>query len=202
MIEIRRAGCKTQRWSFVTAAVLVNLLVPGCRQSEEAPEPPAAPSSSRTRSVALPRSVIVPLSVVQAVLPEMTQETATGENPTAIGQPTGTRSVTYATANGSQRVVISVDRYPSEEEALSAYDEAVRKSEDVPGASGAPASGLGRKAFIGVVTQGGESHVGGGSLYGERIVNATLQGYAGTKSNEAKVAEVIRKQAAAAEPTR
>jgi hypothetical protein len=58
-------------------------------------------------------------------------------------------------------------------------------------------SDLGQRAFIGVATQGDETHVGGGGLYGDLIVTVTLQAYDGTKENRAKVATIIRKQAAA-----
>src|SRR5207248_239141 len=46
--------------------------------------------------------------------------------------------------------------------------------------------------------QGDESHVGGGALYGDLIVNVTLQAYDGTTENLAKVTELIRMEAAAA----
>jgi hypothetical protein len=60
-----------------------------------------------------------------------------------------------------------------------------------------PGSGPNQRAFIGVATQGSETHVGGGALDGDRIVMVTLQGYDGTTENRAKVAALIRKQAAA-----
>jgi hypothetical protein len=60
-------------------------------------------------------------------------------------------------------------------------------------------SNLGDGAFIGVVTQGDETHVGGGALYGDLIVTATLQGYDGTDENKAKVIELLRKQGDAAQ---
>ena len=127
----------------------------------------------------------------------MSRETATGQDETAVGDPTGTRSVTYATANGSQRVVISVDHYRSPGDASSAYQQAFELSLKVPGARVEPVPGLGQRAFIGVATQGNETHVGGGALYGDRIVTLTLQGYDGTQENRAKVIALIRKQAAA-----
>jgi hypothetical protein len=69
--------------------------------------------SEALQGAVLPRDLIIPLSTVKDVLPEMSRETATGRDETAVGNPTGTRSVTHATADGSQRVVISVDQYPS-----------------------------------------------------------------------------------------
>ena len=155
-----------------------------------------SPSRTSHGSV-LPRDLILPLTAVQEVLPEMSRETATGRDETAVGDPTGTRSVTYATADGSQRVVISVDHYQTPQGASSAYQQAFQASQEVPGAKGEPVSDLGQRAFIGVATQGNETHVGGGALYGDRIVTLTLQGYDGTQENRAKVIALIRKQAAA-----
>ena len=70
-------------------------------------------------------------------------------------------------------------------------------SQEVPGAKGEPVSDLGQRAFIGVATQGDETHVGGGALYGDLIVTVTLQGCDGTPENRAKVTALIRNQAAA-----
>jgi hypothetical protein len=132
----------------------------------------------------------------------MSREAATGKDDTAVGKPTGTRSVTYATADGSQRVVISIDHYPSVKEAAAAYEQAFQMSQKVPGAKGAPVSNVGQRAFIGVATQGKETHVGGGALYRDMIVTVTLQGYDGTKENRARVTAIIVKQAAKGMPWR
>src|SRR5262249_25932696 len=48
-----------------------------------------APSMTSHGSV-LPRDLIVPLRTVKEVLPEMSRETATGQDETAVGNPTGT----------------------------------------------------------------------------------------------------------------
>ena len=149
-------------------------------------------------STLLPRNVVLTLSEVKQVLPEMSQESATGEDETALGNPTGTRSATYATDDGAQRVVISVAQYQSSEDASSTFQEAVRGSLEAPGGEGETVSDLGEKAFIGTSAQGNETHVGGGALYGELIVNVTLQDYDGTNENKAKVTELIRMQAAGA----
>jgi hypothetical protein len=181
-------------WSVVCclAAVMAFALATcGCGS------PAAKVPSMTSHGSVLPRDLIILLSTVQEVLPEMSRETATGQDETAVGNVTGTRSVTYATADGSQRVVISVDQYPSPQDSSSAYQQAIQASQEVPGAKGEPVSDLGQRAFIGVATQGNETHVGGGALYGDLIVTVTLQGYEGTKENRAKVATIIRKQAAA-----
>jgi hypothetical protein len=55
----------------------------------------------------LPRDLIIPLSTVKEILPETRRETAASQDETAVDKPKGTRSLTYASADGSQRVVIS-----------------------------------------------------------------------------------------------
>ena len=156
---------------------------------------PAEPS----RSALLPRDVILPLAAVQEIVPEVAAETATGENATAVGTPSANRAVTFATADGAQRVVVSVDRYESADDASRAFQDAFRASQEVPGVTAEAVSDLGEAALIGVVTQGEETHVGGGALFGDLIVNATLQAYEGTDTNKATVAALIRRQAEHAE---
>ena len=190
------------RLAVLLIAAVVALSLPACGNGNSASESSSKTSGESSSSepsssgaALLPRDVIIPLSTVQEVLPEMTQETATGPNETVVGNPTANRAVTYASADGSQRVVISVDQYKSSEEASSAYREASQKSQEVPGVtSSETVSDLGEGAFIGVLTQGDETHVGGGALYGDLIVTATLQGYDGTEENKAKVIELLRKQ--------
>jgi hypothetical protein len=177
------------------AAVVALFLLPACGGGGDSSE---STSEETASSSTLARDVVLTLSEVKEILPEMSQEAATGEDESALGNPTGTRSDTYATDDGSQRVVISVAQYQSPEEASSTYQEAVQGSLDAPGGAGEAVSGLGEKAFIGTSAQGDETHVGGGALYGELIVNVTLQGYDGTNEDKAKVTELIRMQAAAA----
>jgi hypothetical protein len=177
------------------AAVMAFGLVPRGRGNQLS----EAPNRTLQASV-LPRDRIIPLSTVKEILPEMNRETATGQDETAVGKPNGNRSVTYATAAGSQRVVISIDQYRTTEAASAAYQQAFQMSQEVPGAKGEPVSNLGQRAFIGVATQGKETHVGGGALYRDVIVTVTLQGYDGTKENKARVTAIILKQAAKGTP--
>jgi hypothetical protein len=179
--------------SLVATAVLAAGSITQSRAQVSTPEAPA-------RGAVLPRDFILPLAAVQEVVPEMATETATGENAGALGHPGATRSVTYATEDGERRLVLSVDQHPSAAEAVAAFQEAVAKSREVPGGvTGETVSDLGEEAFIGVVTQGDETHVGGAARYGVLIVNATLQGYDGTDTNKATVTELIRRQAEHAE---
>jgi hypothetical protein len=186
------------RRAALLIATTVVLSLSACGDRKGGPEPSSgAPTAPSGGAPLLPRGAIIPLGTVREVLPEMSRETATGPNETAVGNPAATRSVTCATASGPQRVVISVDQYQSPRVAASAYQQAFQLSQKVPGARGEPVPGLGQRAFIGVATQGNESHVGGGALYGDTIVTVTLQGYDGTNENKAKVRALIRKQAAA-----
>ena len=183
------------RLAVLSIAAVVALSRAACGNGNDNAESTGETSSG---SRLLPRNVVLTLSEVEEVLPEMSQETATGEDETALGNPTSTRSVTYATDDGSQRVVVSVAQYQSSDDASSAFQEAVQGSLEAPGGEGETVSDLGEKAFIGTSAQGNETHVGGGALYGDLIVTVTLQGYDGTNKNKARVTDLIRMQAAAA----
>src|SRR5262245_31277338 len=168
------------------------------RAQSGTPEAGAASATPGAHQL-LPRDVVLSLTEVQQVLPEMAEELATGDNLTAVGAPEATRAVTFATADGKQHVVLSVDQYESATVASATFQDAMEMSRDVPGVEGESVSGLGDGAFIGVVTQGDETHVGGGAVFGALIVNATLQAYEGSDANKAIVTELIRKLAAHAE---
>ncbi len=145
----------------------------------------------------LPRKVVVPISVVSRFF-SVTREVSTGQNLTAVGNPTATRSVIYANSDSSKKVTITVDQYATPTDASSAYQEAVQKSKIVPGFKPVSASDLGQNAFIGTVTQGDEIHIGLGTLQGTLIVGATLVGYDPTPDNIAKLVSVTREEEAAA----
>ena len=68
-------------------------------------------SAPATSGGTLPRDVIVPLSEVTRLFPEITRETSTGRNLTATGNPKATRMVIYETSDGSKKVTITVDQY-------------------------------------------------------------------------------------------
>jgi hypothetical protein len=191
----RSVRSRLWRLAVLLIVAVVALSLPACGGGGGDSESSSKTSSGST----LPRDIIIPLDQVKELLPEMSQETATGEDETALGNPTGTRSVTYATDDGSQRVVISVAQYQSSEDASSTYQEAVQGSLEAPGGAAESVSGLGEEALIGTSARGDETHVGGGARYGDLIVNVTLQGYDGTDENKDKVTELIDEQAAEAE---
>jgi CubicO group peptidase (beta-lactamase class C family) len=117
----------------------------------------------------------------------MAQETSTGQNLTAVGNPKATRSVIYTNSAGSKKLTITVDQYANSSDASLAYQEAVQKSKTVPGFKPISTPDLGRHAFAGTVTQGAETHIGVGALDGTLIVGATLVGYDPTPGNTAKL---------------
>jgi hypothetical protein len=143
---------------------------------------------------ALPREVVVPISVVNRFFPEVTSEAITGRNFTAVANAKATRSVIYTNSDGSKKVTITVDEYARASDASSAYQEAVAKSKTVPGFKPVPAENLGQNAFVGTVTQGGETHIGLGALHDTLIVAATLAGYDLTPENTAKLISLTHEE--------
>jgi hypothetical protein len=158
--------------------------------------PGTGPAS--TPASLLPRNVVVPISAVNRFFPEVTREASVGQNLTAVGNPKATRSVIYANSDSSKKVTITVDQYQTASDASSAYQEAVAKSKAVPGFKPVPAENLGQNAFVGTVTQGGETHIGLGALHGMLIVGVTLAGYDPTPENTAKLISLTREEERAA----
>ena len=154
--------------------------------------------SSATPGPTLPRNVIVPLTAVSRLFPDITRETSTGRNLTATGDPKATRMVIYAIDAGSKKVTITVDQYRSPRDASSAYQQAVQKSQSVPGFKLILVANLGQQTFAGTVTIDAETHIGLGVLDDKLIVGATLAGYDATPANTAKLVAVARMQAVAA----
>jgi hypothetical protein len=156
--------------------------------------PPAGSGTVSPTDSVLPRNIVIALSVVNRFFPEVTQETSTGQNVSAVGKPKATRSVIYTNSDSSKKVTISIDEYANASDASSAYEEAVQKSKVVPGFKPVSASNLGENAFIGTVTQGTETHIGFGALKGTLVVGATLVGYDPTTDNTAKLISLTCEQ--------
>jgi hypothetical protein len=164
----------------------------------EGQSPSPANSSAKASDSMLPRKVVVPISTVTRFFPEVRLETNTGRNLTAVSDTKATRSVIYANGDSSKKVTITVDQYRTASDALSAYQEAVAKSKIVPGFKPVSAENLGQNAFVGTVTQGGETHIGLGALHGTLIVGATLAGYDLTPENTANLISLTREEERAA----
>jgi len=153
-----------------------------------------SPSPAKAADSILSSNVVVRISTVNRFFPEVTSEASTGRNLTAVANAKATRSVIYANSDSSKKVTISVDQYATASDASSAYQEAVAKSKTVPGFKPVHAENLGQDAFVGTVTQGGETHIGLGALHDALIVGATLAGYDLTPENTAKLVALTREE--------
>jgi hypothetical protein len=190
-ISDMRNGPRLTKFAAVFIAVIEAISLTADGQSP-------SPANSSASDSMLPRKVIVPISTVNRFFPEVTGEASTGRNLTAVSDTKATRSVIYANSDSSKKVTITVDQYPTASDASSAYQEAVAKSKTVPGFKPVPAENLGQNAFIGTVTQEGETHIGLGALHGTLIVGATLAGYDPTPENTAKLISLTREEERAA----
>ena len=188
-----RNGPRLTKFAAVFIAVIKALSLTADGQS-----PSPANNSAKASDSMLPRRVVVSISTVTRFFPEVTREASTGRNLTAVSNVKATRSVIYVNSDSSKKVTITVDEYATASDASSAYQEAVAKSKSVPGFKPVHAENLGQDAFVGTVTQGGETHIGLGALHGTLIVGATLAGYDLTPENTAKLISLTREEERAA----
>lgn len=181
---------KTARGKLVvlaTAAIGV-VALPACAtvstsaNSQTIAQPSPSPSGSL-----LPRTVVVALPDVQRLFPELTVETDMGPNPTAVGNPTATRSVDFANSDGSKKVTVTVDEYANPDDASQGYQQALQRSQAVPGSNSVEVPVLGDQAFAGTATQDGVTHIGIGVLQDNLLVGATTAGYDANPANIAKL---------------
>ncbi|MFL5260146.1 MAG: hypothetical protein ACJ8AS_10360 [Hyphomicrobiales bacterium] len=138
------------------------------------------------------------MSVVSRFFPEIAREASTGRDFMATGNPKASLMVIYESGDGFKKVTITVDQYTSLSEVSSAYQEAVQKSQSVPGYEPVPVPNVGQQTFAGTVTMGGETHIGLGARNHKLIVGATLAGYDASSANTDKLVIVARMQGAAA----
>ncbi len=118
-------------------------------------------------------------------------ETDVGANPTAAGDTTATRSVEFTNGDGSKKVTVSVDEYANPDDASQGYQQAVERSQAVPGFNSVEVPVLGDQAFAGRVTQDGVTHIGIGVLQGNLVVGATTAGYDANPANIAKLVTLM-----------
>ena len=189
-----RNGPRLTKFAAVFIAVIESLSLTADGQSSPSP----ANGSAKASDSMLPREVVVPISTVNRFFPEVMREASSGRNLTAVANAKATRSVIYANSDSSKKVTITVDEYPTASDASSAYEEAVAKSKTVPGFKPISAENLGQNAFVGTVTQGGETHIGLGALRGTLIVGATLAGYDPTPENTVRLISLTREEERAA----
>jgi hypothetical protein len=124
----------------------------------------------------LPRDTVVPVTAVSKYFPDVTKESSTGPNETSVGKPVASRSVVFASADGTKKVTVSVDQYASASDASAAYQTAVQGSKAAPGFNPATAPDLGQEAFAGTSQVGAEKHFGLGARDGTLIMSATHAG--------------------------
>jgi len=155
-------------------------------------------SAPATSAGTLSRNVIVPLSDVIRLFPDIVREASTGGNATATGKPKATRMVIYEADDGSKKLTITIDQYGSLDDASSAYQQAVKKSQSVPGYKPVRVPTLGQETFAATVTKDTETHIGLGALDHRLILGATLAGYDATSDIADKLVAVARMQGAAA----
>ena len=152
-----------------TASLMAANLRPAAAQQSTPPTGSASPTPvGPARTVLLPRQAMLSLAEVQEIIPAITSETRTSLNLTAMGSPAANCAVTYATPDATQQLVLSVDQYGSADEASGAFQEGVQATQGVPGVTMEAVPALGDGGVIGVVSLGGETHVGGAAASVDR----------------------------------
>lgn len=144
----------------------------------------------------LPRNVVVPLSTVKMLFPEIVQESDTGTNLTAAGIPKASRSVTYTSKDVKKKITITVDQYESPHDTLLAYEQAIQKSK-LPEFQPLSIPNLGEQSFAGTVTRNAETHIGLGVLDGVLVIGVTLSGYDVSSKNIASLVALAEAENAA-----
>jgi hypothetical protein len=174
------------------AAAIAVILIPGATRLQAGSDPVV---QAPARSVGLlPMSVIIPADAVSQFFPEVTTVASSGPDATALGNPVATRAIVYTSADGTRKVTVSVDLYPTTGDASSAYQQAVAGSELAPGFNLLPAPDLGQQAHAGTSFDGLETHVGLGAVDRDLIVAATIAGFDAGAENIAKLTALARKE--------
>ncbi len=124
--------------AFLSIVLAGVVLAAGCGQQDSGSDAESQQDQTTFEANLLPEDVVVALDGVQSYFPEIERQTATGENSTAAGAPEATRMVIYEGGDG-RRVTISVDQYASSAAASAAFEQAIGKSEVVPGFVALPA---------------------------------------------------------------
>src|SRR5437773_8598142 len=192
-ISERHSGLHARALPSLLTALIGALSMTAYGQSQS----PASGTASAADSL-LTRKAVIPISTVRRFFPQVDQESSTGPNLTAVGNPKATRSVIYVNRSGSKKVTITVDRYVSSSDASSAYEEAVQRSKAVPGFTPISAPNLGQNAFMATVTRGEETHIGFGALHGNLILGITVVGYNPTPGTIMKLRSLAREECATA----
>jgi hypothetical protein len=160
---------------------------------------PSSNATDDTSGRLLARNFVVTLHLVSQFFPEIAQQSGTGRDSTAVGNPEATRAVFFTNGDGSKLLTVTVARYRTSNDAAFAYREAVERSKVAPGFK--PISlllNVGQEAFAGTSNVGDETHLGLGALDGTLIVAATLAGFHATLDNFINLVALDRAEDAAA----
>src|SRR3954471_18669632 len=130
----------------------------------------------RATARSLPRDVIVPVSEVTRYFPDVVKEAGNGPNETTVGNARASISVVFTDADGTKKITLSVDEYPSAADAAAAFRTAVQGSKAAPGFKLTASPGLGEESFAGTSQVSAERHYGLGAREGRLIVSATHAG--------------------------
>jgi hypothetical protein len=189
------SGTKARRALFAALFMTVVTVVPPTAIGQSLPSSSDADISGGL----LPLEFIISRRLVGQFFPEIVQTTSTGRDETAVGKPEATRAAIYANADGTKLVTVTVNRYPTVDDAAAAYREALDKSEAARGFG--PISlrlNVGKQSFAGTATKDGETHLGLGALDGRLIVGATLAGFDATPDALINLVALARAEDAAA----
>ena len=162
------------RAAVLSVAAIALLSLAAC--GDDPSSTTASSTTTTTTAASLPRNTVVPTSVVTQYFPDVTKEASTGPNETSVGKPIASRSVVFASADGEQKVTLSVDQYASATDAAAAYQTAVQGSKAAPGFKPVVSPNLGQEAFAGTSRVGAEMHFGLGARDGRLIMSATHAG--------------------------
>jgi hypothetical protein len=187
-MKVRQISAIPRALVYLALTLGTVMFVAGCGGSS---------GGSQSPSPLLPRSYVVLLNIVTQYFGSITQEESTAEDSTAQGNPDATIAVFFIDAADTQKVTITVDRYPTTSDAASAYETALQKSQQVPGFTPISIPPVGQQSFAGSVTQGIETHVGLGALDGNFVFGATLAGFDATPDNVNNLVGLARAENAA-----
>ena len=137
-MTIGQAGTITFVTAWLALPIAMVTSIAGCGGSAGSFPPP---------NPLLRRNYVVQLSIVNQYFDSITQQDSTGEDSTAQGNPNATRAVFFIDDADTQKVTITVDRYNSTADAASAYQTALKKSEEVPGFTPITIPSVGQQSF-------------------------------------------------------
>ena len=179
---------------WLAAVLLGTLSVHGYGQELPSNDPTTTTTAS---DAALSRNMMVSVKVIKEFFPAINRLQSSEPDEAPVGKPAGTRTAIYTTKDGSKKVILSVGQYGNPGDALTAYQETVKRMQ-VPELAPIAVSNVGQNVFAGILTQGDETRVSMNTLDGDLLVGATLSGFEASTENIGRLAELTRKELAQA----